>query len=82
MPEELSHTLELNHQRETTYTVNDISRMTDQDIATKAPESDAHETVTSPASAAEQSPFPGDTPAQTGPTMGVGAYSLFRALDA
>ncbi|KAI1344756.1 dienelactone hydrolase [Xylariaceae sp. FL0016] len=33
--------------------------MTDADVATKAPESDAQE-----------SPIPGDTPAQTGPTMG------------
>lgn len=51
--------------------------MADHDIATKAPESDAQENVISPASAAEQSPFPGDTPAQTGPTMGV--CCVFRA---
>ena len=33
--------------------------MTDTDNATKAPESDAQENI-----------IPGDTPAQTGPTMG------------
>lgn len=35
--------------------------MTEVDVATKAPESDA---------AAEQPIIPGDTPAQTGPTIG------------
>ncbi len=34
--------------------------MADEEIATKAPESDAH----------EKSVFPGDTPAQEGPTLG------------
>ncbi len=34
--------------------------MADEDVATKAPESDAQ----------EKSVFPGDTPAQEGPTMG------------
>ncbi|PSN64519.1 alpha/beta-hydrolase [Corynespora cassiicola Philippines] len=41
--------------------------MADNDVATKAPESDAQENV---AEAAEQSVFPGDTPAQSGPSMG------------
>lgn len=51
--------------------------MADNDVATRAPESDAQETSTVPAQpkaeaeAAPQSLFPGDTPAQTGPTMGV-----------
>ena len=35
--------------------------MADEDVATKAPESDA----------TQQSIVPGDTPAQTGPSMGV-----------
>ena len=35
--------------------------MADEEVATKAPESDA----------AEQTTVPGDTPAQEGPTMGV-----------
>lgn len=39
--------------------------MADEDVATKAPEGDA----------AEQSAVPGDTPAQTGPTMGVSSAS-------
>ncbi|KAF2711643.1 alpha/beta-hydrolase [Pleomassaria siparia CBS 279.74] len=39
------------------------------DIATRAPESDAQETPASPA-VAEKSIFPGDTPAQSGPSMG------------
>jgi hypothetical protein len=38
--------------------------MSDLDVATKAPESDA-------AAAVEQSPFPGDSIAQEGPSMGV-----------
>jgi hypothetical protein len=51
--------------------------MADNDIATRAPESDAQEQESSTvpaqpeADAAPQSLFPGDTPAQTGPTMGV-----------
>jgi hypothetical protein len=36
--------------------------MSDLEVATKAPESDA---------AADQSPFPGDSVAQAGPSMGV-----------
>ena len=38
-----------------------INNMADEEVATKAPESDA----------AEKSVVPGDTPAQEGPTMGV-----------
>jgi hypothetical protein len=38
--------------------------MTEEDIATKAPESDALEAV-------EKSPFKGDSIAQEGPSMGV-----------
>lgn len=49
--------------------------MADNDVATRAPESDAQERSTEQSAgqteAAEQSVFPGDTPAQTGPTMGV-----------
>ena len=55
--------------------------MADNDVATRAPESDAQEqeqeSSTVPAQpkaeaeAAPQGLFPGDTPAQTGPTMGV-----------
>jgi len=49
--------------------------MADNEVATRAPESDAQETPSEqPADkteAAAQSVFPGDTPAQTGPTMGV-----------
>ncbi|ORY11821.1 Alpha/Beta hydrolase protein [Clohesyomyces aquaticus] len=41
--------------------------MADNDVATRAPESDAQEASTAPA---EQSVFPGDTPAQAGPSMG------------
>lgn len=37
--------------------------MAEEDVATKAPENDAQ----------EGSIFPGDTPAQAGPTMGVGS---------
>jgi hypothetical protein len=51
--------------------------MADNEIATRAPESDAQEKPAEQAAAqtegAEQSVFPGDTPAQTGPTMGVGS---------
>ena len=39
--------------------------MAEEEVATKAPESDAH----------EESLFPGDTPAQEGPTMGVSLHS-------
>lgn len=39
--------------------------MADADNATRAPESDAQETI-----------IPGDTPAQTGPTMGVGEHCV------
>ena len=53
--------------------------MADNDVATRAPESDAQESSTvvaqpeaeAEAEATPQSLFPGDTPAQTGPTMGV-----------
>ena len=49
--------------------------MADNESATRAPESDAHEKSTEQTmkqtQEAEQSVFPGDTPAQTGPTMGV-----------
>jgi hypothetical protein len=41
------------------------------EIATKAPESDAMED-TKPVSPVEASPFPGDTPAQSGASLGVG----------
>lgn len=41
--------------------------MADNNIATRAPESDAQE---APAAQAEQSVFPGDSQAQTGPSMG------------
>lgn len=50
--------------------------MTDSEIATRAPESDAQETPSEQSAGqtaqagASQSVFPGDTPAQTGPTMG------------
>jgi hypothetical protein len=43
--------------------------MADNDIATRAPESDAQENPADPAVA--QSVFPGDTRAQEGPSMGV-----------
>ena len=43
--------------------------MADEDVATKAPESDA----------AEQSVIPGDTPAQAGPSMGVRSIYDFPA---
>jgi len=43
--------------------------MADSDNATRAPESDAQEKPVG-TEAAEQSPFPGDTPAQSGPSMG------------
>ncbi|KAF2007786.1 alpha/beta-hydrolase [Amniculicola lignicola CBS 123094] len=43
--------------------------MADEDIATRAPESDAQLTATSP-KPEEQSVFPGDTRAQAGPSMG------------
>lgn len=50
--------------------------MADNEIATRAPESDAQEKPTEQTSGqtegAEQSVFPDDTPAQSGPTMGVG----------
>lgn len=42
--------------------------MTELDVATKAPESDA--TAPAPSTTTEQPIIPGDTPAQTGPTMG------------
>ena len=47
--------------------------MADEEVATKAPESDA----------AEQSATPGDTPAQEGPTMGVRptAFKKFTNAD-
>ncbi|KAH7119037.1 Alpha/Beta hydrolase protein [Dendryphion nanum] len=41
--------------------------MADNDIATRAPESDAQQ---APAAQVEQSVFPNDTPAQSGPSMG------------
>lgn len=47
--------------------------MADNDIATRAPESDAHEQAEAPA---EQSVFPGDTRAQEGPSMGVSQKTL------
>lgn len=43
--------------------------MADDEIATRAPESDAQEDKQENATS-NASPFPGDTPAQTGPTMG------------
>jgi hypothetical protein len=48
--------------------------MADNDVATRAPESDAQEKPaqeTEQTEQAEQSVFPGDTVAQEGPTMGV-----------
>jgi len=51
--------------------------MANDDIATRAPESDAQEVPvaateqSAPVSAAEHSVFPGDTVAQEGPSMGV-----------
>ena len=50
-------------------TVHFGTTMADEDVATKAPESDT----------AEQSAIPGDTPAQAGPTMGV-SYSYPEIL--
>lgn len=54
-------------------TMADDDTMADINMATRAPESDAQE---KPAEQAGQSIFPGDTPAQTGPTMGVGCTFL------
>jgi hypothetical protein len=48
--------------------------MADNDLATRAPESDAQEKPAD--TAAEQSVFPGDTPAQAGPTMGVSQHAI------
>lgn len=45
-----------------------MSNMADNDVATRAPESDAQEDALKPA---EESIFPGDTRAQEGPSMGV-----------
>lgn len=46
--------------------------MADNEMATRAPESDAQEKPQEPAKeAAPESVFPADTPAQTGPSMGV-----------
>jgi hypothetical protein len=46
--------------------------MADNDIATRAPESDAQEKPQEqPQEPAEESVFPGDTRAQDGPSMGV-----------
>ena len=47
--------------------------MADNDIATRAPESDAQEKPEDPA---VQSVFPGDTIAQEGPSMGVSRLTL------
>lgn len=48
------------------------SNMADNDVATRAPESDAQEASISPKPTEQgQSIFPGDTRAQEGPTMGV-----------
>lgn len=50
--------------------------MADNEIATKAPESDAQETPAQhvpPPAAPGQSIIPGDSIAQEGPTMGVGS---------
>lgn len=43
--------------------------MAEPEVATKAPESDATAIVTE--TQAEPSLFPGDTPAQSGPSLGV-----------
>lgn len=45
-----------------------ITTMADDEVATKAPESDVQQ---APTSAEQQSVFPGDTKAQEGPSMGV-----------
>ena len=50
--------------------------MADQDNATRAPESDAHEEHAPADAAVEHSVFPGDTRAQEGPSMGVSQRSL------
>ena len=52
--------------------------MADNDIATRAPESDAQETSQEQPQEpkpAEESVFPGDTRAQQGPSMGVSQVS-------
>lgn len=51
--------------------------MADNDIATRAPESDAQEKPADTNATAEQSVFPGDTPAQAGPSMGVCQLDMF-----
>ncbi len=43
--------------------------MAEPEVATKAPESDAAEDITQ--KAVKESLVPGDTPAETGPTLGV-----------
>jgi hypothetical protein len=53
--------------------------MTDNEVATKAPESDVQETST-PAEA--QSIIPGDTKAQDGPSMGVCSYEYPLTMHA
>lgn len=55
----------------------DTDTMADNENATRAPESDAQEQPAQ--SAAEQSVIPGDTPAQTGPTMGVSCAARGQA---
>lgn len=52
-------------------------KMADNDIATRAPESDAQEDVLKPA---EDSVFPGDTRAQEGPSMGVSIRLKTRSM--
>jgi hypothetical protein len=47
------------------------TNMADDEVATKAPESDAQQTSTEPGKPEEQSVFPGDSRAQDGPSMGV-----------
>ena len=49
--------------------------MADNEVATRAPESDAQQTS---APQAEQSVFPGDSQAQTGPSMGVRQVSVHQ----
>jgi hypothetical protein len=57
--------------------------MADNDIATRAPESDAQETPQEQpqeAKPAEESVFPGDSRAQEGPSMGVSRTICSRAM--
>jgi len=54
--------------------------MADNDIATRAPESDAQEKPQEQAQeAAAESVFPGDTRAQEGPSMGVSQVIVTRS---